>query len=473
MFRRTRPRHAVVFIRRRLALVACELALLALVVTPPARAQRAPAGPGCSPPLVPVGQVSPDPVAEPLAPAWCLTLQPEPISAVQGPNEWLDEFETDVNTGRLNDLDMGYRVFDNLSNTGSTLNGQVRSQHFVNQNHWVTDFTRNNGGADLSPNRSFHFENGKLIIEAEVAATYAGYGSDGDVVWPEIEWSTAPAPTGQVVDGLYMYGQFGGNWVGGCRVQARRSLTCAVQADHTLNVTANDQPPCFQASPTRVMEISGFQQCGSSHFGGSVDFGAPSNAWRICQANQDNWFCRDRFRFEWTRSSLTVYINGILFLQDADWPSFAQLPDHVVSGNTPVYAHFGEWGDFSDSNVYRIHWGYLHINPHDDHGNFAAPSAAESFCPDQPFQTCPIPGESEGLRPPPLRTPTPTPSPRPSTPAPTLTPPPAPARSPTRGPAASGPLVGNTAVQGTIDTRQHLLDRHPAAGRHRGRAPVP
>lgn len=406
--------------------------------------------PGCSPNVVPVGQANPDTPSEPLAPIWCFTLQPEPTDAVQGTNEWLDEFETNVNMGRLNNLDMGYRVFDGLTNSGAIGNGQVHSQHFVNQNHWVTDFSQNNGGADLSPNRSFTFQNGKLVIEAEVAATYPGYhtSNGGDIVWPEVEWSTAPAPTGRVTDGLYMYGQFGGAWTGGCRIQSHRALTCAVEADHTISVTSQDQPPCFPASPSRVMEISAFQQCGTTHSGGAVDFGAPAGAWRVCQTSQDNWFCRDRFRFEWSKTGLVAYINGIRFFEDSGWPTDRQLPDAIVNGTTPVYAHFGEWGDFSSSNIYRIHWGYIHINP------TTGPSAAESYCPGQPSSTCPMAASATATPVPPTNTPvaaTATPVPPTSTPIPPTSTPVPPTNTPVPPTATPVPPTATTVPTPTCE----------------------
>jgi hypothetical protein len=160
------------------------------------------------------------------------------------------------------------------------------------------------------------FRGWPVVIEADVAAgTAAFHESNGaDIVWPEVAWSTAATPGG-VVDGLYLYGHFQGSWTGGCRLQAARGLTCAVQADHVLGTVSNDQPPCFSVSPSRVMEISGHQQCGNVHAGMAVDFGAPHNAWRVCQANQVDP-CLDRFRFE-DRAGLGLFwtMGGLLGCQ--------------------------------------------------------------------------------------------------------------------------------------------------------------
>jgi hypothetical protein len=364
---------------------------------------------------VPVGQANPSAEPEPMSPVWCVALGtkgPEPTTRVTGANDWVDTFATGVPMGTLNDGEMGYRVYNRLDATGAAPGtGQVQSQHFVNNNHWMVDMTHNNGGADLSPNRSFRFEGGKLVLEADVAAGIPGYGTNatGDIVWPEVGWSTAAGPTGQVVDNLYLYGQFGGQWASGCRLSSRRVLTCALEADHVITNTNNDQPPCFSVGPSRLIELSGFQACGSTHYGGAVDFGAPADAWRQCQDNQMDMYCRDRFRFEWTQDSLTVYVNGILFFRDAGWPADRQLPGAIVSGQVPVYAHFGEWGDFSDGLVYRFHWGRLAVNPHAADGSLLPPSAAPSYCPGLPQNTCDLsmlgmPGDTATMTPGPMGT---------------------------------------------------------------------
>jgi hypothetical protein len=163
-----------------------------------------------------------------------------------------------------------------------------------------------------------------------------------------------------------------------------------MEADHALSTTTNDKPPCFSAPATRVFELSGFQACGATHSGFATDFGASKTAWRQCQTNQMDIFCRDRFRLEWSQDGFVAYVNGIEYARDTGWPGYAQIPASIVSGQTPVYAYFGEWGDFSDANVYRFHWGRLAVNPHDASGGLLAPSAAPSYCPGQPQSACPM-----------------------------------------------------------------------------------
>jgi hypothetical protein len=332
---------------------------------------------GCG--TVPDGQANPSPEPEPMTPVWCLNnLVAEPTTRqVDQWGGWQDNFQTNVQLGRMNNGDMGYRVFDDLSNGGG-----VQTLHFVNNNHWMVDMTHNNGGAAIAPNESFHFQNGKLVVEADVAAGIPGYIGN---VWPEVVWSTAPAP-GNAVDGLYLYGHFGGSWASGCRLQSERTLTCSLEADHTVP-TNGDKPPCFSFGDTRVFELSGFEYCGSTHSGFAADFGGP-RGWRQCQANQMDMFCRDRFRFEWSQTGLVAYVNGIKFAEDSGWPSYAQIPTSIASGSVPVYVYFGEWADFSDGAIYRLHWGRVAVNPHDAVGNPLGPSPAPSFCPGQTQNTC-------------------------------------------------------------------------------------
>src|SRR5260370_9824370 len=323
--------------------------------------------------IPPVGSINLTGDPEPQQPIWCVSgLAPQIRTAHVDPfGGWLDNFDNNGQIGSFRDGEIDYHVFDDIDHSSGSV-------HFVANNYWIVDLAKQSNlqGAAISPIQSFHFENGNLILEVDVAAgTAAFHDSNGaDIVWPEVAWSTAAAPGG-VVDGLYLYGHFEGAWTGGCRLQAARSLTCAVQADHVLASVTNDQPPCFSVSPSRVMEISGHQQCGSVHSGMSIDFGAPASAWRVCQPNQVDP-CLDRFRFEWSKNGLVIYVNGIKFGEDSSWPAQSQLPDSVASGATPVWVYFGQWGDFSDPNIYRFHWQRVAVNPHNAIDGIIPTSAA-------------------------------------------------------------------------------------------------
>lgn len=330
---------------------------------------------------------------EPTGPIWCTppSATPQPTGAPDGFGGWIDQFNnTIVGTApaHLNDGEAGYHTFEGIAAGGGT----SRSQHWEANGYFQVDMDKGalDDGTSLSPARSFTFQNGKLVLEGDVAASVPGFSdsSGGDIVWPEVVWSTGCAPVGfsltgcphgaSLTDNLYLYGYFGGQTTAGCRLQAKRSLTCAVEADHTLSSVTGDQPPCWSVSPSRVMELSGFQYCGSTHSGFAVDFGSPSNAWRVCPAGTVDP-CLDRFRFEWSQTGVVAYVNGIRFAEDSGWPVGSQLPAAIASGSVPVYAHFGEFGDFTDSNVYRFHWARIAVNPHNADGSPMAPSASATF----------------------------------------------------------------------------------------------
>jgi hypothetical protein len=330
-------------------------------------------GPACG--TTPIGFDADPEDPEPADAIWCQgPLSPQvPTGRSDAFGGFTDNFDNSGALGSFNDNELGYRVFDNIDGGFS--------RHFVDNRYWIVDLARTSTfqGAAISPQQTFRFEHGRLVLEADVTAGNEGFAeSNGaDKTWPEVAWSTAGAP-GDTTDALYLYGHFKGATSGGCRLQAHRSETCAVEADHVLSSTTGDQFPCFSAPPSRLFEISGHQQCGDVHSGMAVDFGAPSNAWRICRQGEVDP-CLDRFRFEWTGNGLTLYVNGIEFGRDTGWPAQAQLPADIVDGSTPIHVYFGQWSDFSDGNPYRFHWQRIAVNPHDVAGNVLAPSQSPTF----------------------------------------------------------------------------------------------
>lgn len=362
---------------------------------------------------VPVGVANTATDPEPTVPLWCVTgLQAPPTTgALDGFGGYIDPFgETLTGPAHLNDGEAGYHVTD-IANGG---NGQA--QHGIMPGgYFVGDLAKltSEQGTDLSPNQAFHFQNGKLVIEADVAAGSFGFAnSDGsDYAWPEIDWSTSPTPAvNGSVEGLYGYGYFGGFTSAGCRLQARHALTCAVEdaaQNRPLAGETQDAAPCFPAGSSRVMELSGFESCGTTHSGFAEDFGAPKGVFRSCPQNTVDP-CLDRFRLEWSQAGLVAYVNGTKFAEDSGWDANHQLPAAVVSGQTPVYAHFFDFSDFSDSNVVRVHWQRIAVNPHDAAGNPLPPSASPTF------GTNPSPSPSPSPTGTPSPSPTPTPSPSPS-----------------------------------------------------------
>ncbi len=317
--------------------------------------------PGCSEAnVVPLGQSPSARNFEPLGSIWCYNLNDPPArTAVEGPNSWVDDFTVGCTVEApgctsmmsLDDRDMGYRVFDS---TGAET---PQGQHWINQNHWMVDakggFT---GGTSLRPDRSFRFENGKIVVEGDFAASIPEYG---DETWGEITITSAPAPTGEFADILYAYGQFGGHWAVGCRLQSSRFPVCAVEG-----ADANDPPveeTCF-AIPRqyRVAELSSFQRCGTKVMGGGPYDGL-ERYWRECQPAGPDMACRDRFRLEVTKSSLTLYVNGVKYMEDANWPAAHQLPDSFVNGD--IYVYQSNWQNRAGSRAYRYHWDHFAVNP--------------------------------------------------------------------------------------------------------------
>jgi hypothetical protein len=324
-----------------------------------------------------------------MAPIWCFTLVPQgPPTRVTGANDWIDTFEGVTQMGQFKDGDLDYRVFDSVQNGGS-----ARTLHFTNNNHWMDDNAGGFlGGTMIRPNRSFRFENGKLVVEADVAAGISGYmdAGGGDVAWPEIDISTGPTPNnGGTTDGLYAYGRFPGFDTFGCRIHAGQKFTCSYEAERG-GANGLDTSPCFEFAPDRLVEISGFENCGKVHFGGDPGFGAPGQYFRTCSSPSQipDMMCRDRFRLELSQNGLVAYVNGQRYFEDSGWPARNQLPAAMVNGSTPVYVYLSDWEDTPNQPAYRFHWQRFAVNPHNANGTIVAPSAAPSFCSDQPHNTC-------------------------------------------------------------------------------------
>ena len=411
--------------------------------------------PGCSPDVVPIGQANPPgSQLEPMRPIWCFTLNPAGNpTRVTGANDWEDNFDATTPVGSFESGNYDYSIFNAIM-SGCT---NFRSQHFTNASHWMSDEAgASTCGTMLRPNKSFHFENGALIVEQDVAAGISGYASPGTptLAFAEIDVSMGDHPTGDITDPLYGYGQFGGFWTVGCRLQIAgegpwftRSSICSVES--ALHDQPNNAASCNAASPSRTMEISAPGPCGSVHSGG-VAILDQSN-WRVCDsvAQSPDLNCRDRFRMEIRQNGLKLYVNGALFFEDSNWPANKQLPASAVNGNWFVYAT--DWESNSASNTaYRFHWDRFAVNPHNPDGSPAGLTASPSFCPGQPHKTCP-PSTTPTNTPVPAATNTPTPTPTNTPVPPTNTPTPTPTNTPV--PAATNtPTPTNTPVPAATAT---------------------
>ncbi len=271
----------------------------------------------------------------------------------------------------LDDGEMGYRAFDR---TGSSPPEQ--GEHWINQNHWMTDvqggFT---GGSSLSPDRSFKFEDGMLVVEGDFAAGIPEYGEQ---TWGEITISTAAEPTGAIADPLYAYGQFGGEWAAGCRLTSARRPVCAVVAPDQAHMATvppipGDEFNCHRNEDRgehRLLEVSWFQECGTTHVGGAES--APNgDFWRVCESDGPDMACRDRFRLEVRKDGLTLYVNGALYFEDSGWPAAYQIPDSAIAGDW--YAYQSNWQHRAGSRAFRYHWDRFAVNPAD------GPTASDTF----------------------------------------------------------------------------------------------
>lgn len=359
-------------------------------------------GSGCS--VVPNGQANPSDEPEPMGPIWCFATVASPTTrTIDAGGGWIDNFDTNVQMGRLNDGDMGYRLFDTFNP------GQLQAGTFINNNHWMVDIVdvsphRLSGGLMLTPNRSFRFENGKLVVEVDAAAGQDGMG--GADVFYEIDITPAANLT-YTVDNLYGYGMFGGVGALGCRLERADDgghTVCSMYDNSGRDAGGTDMSgqgrPRGQSGRTWETQGAGSSRTAPTVVGGHPGYVMPGtglsgrNVFRICNDNQMDVFCRDRFRFEFTKTSVTIFVNGYkwfdiqgLYASNPFTGADNRIPDSWISGGVNVY--FTSWINGGQHTPTRFHWGRVAVNPHSGSG-FTAPSAAPSFCLGQPQNTCPM-----------------------------------------------------------------------------------
>lgn len=272
---------------------------------------------------------------------WCVPLQTGHDTHTATANGWVDTFNHGLDHATCCP---GYRQFE--FGSGET----TFWQHSQADSHWMVDVQgRNSGGGSIRPDKSFTFENGKLVVESVVAASIPGYGV---AVWPEITISTRGTPSGNVVDPLYHYGQFGGSWTFGCRLEPAKTPVCALYDNSGRSV--------FNGG--RRWEISFFQHVG----GGNDYFNYNGTAWRSCGVDNPDTACRDRFRLELTANSFSLYVNNVLWMREE---AAGLFPSAFV--NAPLYVYMASWiqsngqpqSQTSPSSISRFHWDDIIINP--------------------------------------------------------------------------------------------------------------
>ena len=308
----------------------------------------------CWPTDLPAGAIAGQP-----APVFCSIVNHGPDTSTQHANRWLDAFDHGLSFANFTDTP--YRIFETL--------GVQQSLHWRHANHWMVDVapdapteTQANhaiGGAMLRADRTFRFQEGMLRVDTEYAAGLPAYGA---TAWGEIIITTGDHPIyngnpqGEAArrDTLYGYDMFPNHWTLGCRLQADSHTTCSLMKNSTQG--ANDGG--------RSWEISFFQMVGETAMGGVSD----GSSYRFCQTGDPDMECRDRFRLELTRTSLTIYANGSKYFEQTGLPP---LPDELVNGE--LYIYLASIVNLAEADTVRFHWDHFAVNSPD------APSAAPGF----------------------------------------------------------------------------------------------
>ena len=106
----------------------------------------------------------------PAMPMLCDTLATGVASTfVNGANSWVDDFEHGAS---MADLGPGYVRFEK----SSLQTGRVRPRSGTTTTGWSTCWrpAARSVAADMLPDRSFRFQDGKLVVETDVAAGIVG-----------------------------------------------------------------------------------------------------------------------------------------------------------------------------------------------------------------------------------------------------------------------------------------------------------
>jgi hypothetical protein len=294
----------------------------------------------------------------PAVPAWCAGLGPPVDTALRGGNSWSDGFAGGAIHGGL---PASYRVFDSPRSAAARATTVFRTEHFLHNGHWMVDiagsgvpegvyegsakdfFTGpNNGGGLMRPDAAFHFESGHLVVELDASAGILAYGGR---VWPEIVVTTAPAPTSRETNGWYAAGLFGGYATVGCAFPSDRLSECRVYDADRITAWLSAQ------SSAGALEV----------FGGTPTPGLEREAWHLCGAADADASCRDRFRIDLSRDTITIAVNGVRYMEHRALPASAQLPDELLT--RPVYVYFASWAYLVEPTVARVHWGRIAVNP--------------------------------------------------------------------------------------------------------------
>ena len=295
----------------------------------------------------------------PALPAWCDTLTTAIDTAVRTPNSWSDAFQSGAVHARLA---KSYLVFeDPRPATSHALTSIYRTQHLAHNGHWMVDIAGhgapagiyegsaadffsgpNNGGALMRPDAPFRFVDGHLIVEFEVSAGMTVYG---DRVWPEIVVTTAPTPAPHETNGWYAAGLFAGFSTVGCSFPSDRLSECRVYDADKITASLN----------------AGSSAGATETFGGAPSGEAQRAAWHVCGSTDPDASCRDHFKVDLSRDAITIWVNGVKYMEHRGLPAPSQLPADLLTND--VYVYFASWAYLVEPTVARVHWGRIAINP--------------------------------------------------------------------------------------------------------------
>ncbi len=97
---------------------------------------------------------------------------------------------------------------------------------------------------------------------------------------------------------------------------------------------------------------------------------AEGEFFRACQKNEMDNVRRDRFRIELTQDSVSVYVNGKLYLQQSGLAAKDQLPEPFLSSD--LYVYFSNWTNRPLGDCYVSTGTGRQLNPIDASGEQAA-----------------------------------------------------------------------------------------------------
>jgi hypothetical protein len=305
----------------------------------------------CYPDVIPTGALSNQPRA-----VFCNIKNQGPDTSQETTNAWLDNFDHHLSFASFDGTH--YKIFDTVGFIYQTI-------HWRHADHWMVDLATKfpeyppdwvRGGGLMRPDRTFRFENGRLVVEVDVAAGMDVYGGSA---WPEIVITTGDRPHDN--GSLYAYDLFPEDWTLGCRLQDSRYPVCALKSD--------DGSIEEGSGSKRIWEMSQWQPVGTDDYGGSP-FEGRENYWRECSPADADINCRDRFRLELTQTSLGLYVNGHRYFEQKGIPP---LPQELLSGD--LYVYFASMVVSHPAEAIRFHWDRISINPHSTF------SAQERFVP--------------------------------------------------------------------------------------------